>query len=241
MKISPRDYLLNILQTKTQKQASELLGISTRTIRRITANVDYFRRAKPEMVRSIVDMGKRERKRLQHPSKRVLVDRAEATREHQHSNKKLLSKDKERARVHVPKAIKVVPPVQRLTRIDPSDPKLKRRKWADTISFDVRKMKLDDVRGVLEAYRNVPGAQINIVYATPGGTPAYPRAKQSASGWERVGGMKQKRQNIPARSKDYVEKTLIQASLQARGKKYKSKQAHNIKFIQIQISKPTRK
>lgn len=168
-KLLSADYVQQVLQTRTQKQAAEFLGIGERTLRRIKNIPGY--QPRETTIKRVAHAGERERARV--------------------SRVRVTQKLRGRGSFRVPK-LRVIPPVKRQTRLDPRDKRLKRRMWSDTLAFDVRKLRGADLLELLQYYRD-RGVPVNIIYRVPEGGRSlggrtYPDGGRAGTGWESLEG-----------------------------------------------------
>jgi len=168
----------------TQAEVARMLNASVRSVRRWKN--EGVKPKRVETVRAVYQAANNARKSLQRQAR------------------------KERAplpRVAVP------PRVKRVTRIDPSDPRARRRISSDTVAYDVRNMTVDQIRAILRYLRDTARI-VRIIYRVPiGGTSiggrdargrkktgrVYPKGGNASTEWER---------DFDMRSNAYIDELL---------------------------------
>jgi hypothetical protein len=229
--ITPRDYVFILSQTHTQAEIAKITGKSARTIRRIKADPNY--NAKPDTIKAVKKAGTRERNKLRTVDVKKSIRQANETIKKERYNSELPKKPRGKSTYRAPD-VPVVPPSQRLTRLDPSDPKLKRRMWSDVISFDVEKLAIDHIIDLLIYYRDRLTYSVNIIYRVPRGKSSlggqrYNKVGHSGTGWIAIGGV---RGRSRGRWSDKQIAEQLAKILMLRGTS--DQRAHNILHIQIQ-------
>lgn len=151
MNLTTRDHLLTILQTRTQAEAAEDIGISERTIRRIKNDPNH--KVTPEVAAKIEKLGKRERKKLLTVTEKELIKKARKIIKKSRIKSSLPDNPRGDWMYEIPD-LPIIPVSHRETRIDPRDNTLKTRMWSDAISFDVSKLSTADIKKLVLYYRD---------------------------------------------------------------------------------------
>ena len=233
---APRDQLQTVLQTSTQREAAQKIGVSVRTLQRIKNDKKY--KPSEDTVKLLAKAGNRERKKLRTITPAKARRAAQETIADEHYASELPKKPRGKAVYTIPE-MPVVPPSQRLTRLDPRDKELKTRMWSDVIDFDVRKMSIPDIVNLLRAYRDSVKGQLSfkIVYQVPKGKTSigggrYPKAGNSGTEWERLDATARRsgaKVWTDAKIHEFVQMIVM-------GRKQKGG-GHNLQHVQIQRTK----
>jgi len=125
IKLSLADALTVQSQQFTQRELAKRYRISTRTIRRWKNEGGTPAAFHDRVANRILKDGRATRRRM--------------VRQHGEA---------------IPPGVAVPPPIRRITRIDPSDPKRKRRVASDTLEADTEKLRADDLLQLLIGYRD---------------------------------------------------------------------------------------
>lgn len=229
-----RDDVMQVLQTRTQLEAAIFLQVSERTIRRIKNDPNH--KVLKSTAARIEKNANVDRKRAREIDPDELKRRADETAEREHYKSRLPKKPRGHAKIEIPD-IPVIPPVQRLTRIDPRDRKAERRMWSDVIAYDVQHTELKDVINLLYYYSRKRRAAFNIIYTVPkGGTSiggkTYTKGGQSGTGWMMVGGIDKESQWTLNEIKEFLANIMIG--------RLRKRHPHNLLYLQVQIMKKSR-
>lgn len=159
-----QDKVLTVLQLHTQREAARLMGVSERTIRRWkNENVSPCKSYSQSLTRTAA----RERRAIERHGE-------------------------SRSQNYEPPKLRVPVPAQRQTRRDPGDQTGKRRVLSDTVIFDVRKLRPEDVTALVNYYRKKRGS-FRVIFRLPSGKKSKfgsppmvgsSEARNVSTGWE---------------------------------------------------------